>query len=229
LASLDADMAAGLASQARPKASLPRPSLGKALSEEVQPASFFEGYVLGRALGFLDRFGPRAADSAELRQQISETLLCLEPAIRAALPEGEQASRLVGFATDLANNLRSGQIDPSAASRRLQVFGQAMREALQEQASLRGGLRLGLLVQGWQTQAHADALGIDVALQDAAALKRARQAIRSDPGLSAQMRRSVLQDLTAIQSAQTTPHSKPRAAQILSEIDRLDQRLRASR
>ncbi len=231
LAAMDPQQRAGLAAQARPVITRPGADLGQgqALAEPDAKPGLSDGYVIGRALGFLERFGPHVGKSAELRGLVSETLLSLEPAIRTALPRGGQADRLVDFATGLGGQLAAGQIAADAAGRRLQVFCVALREALSGQARIRSGMQLGLLVQGWQTSANADQLGIEVSLQDAAALKRARQIIRTDQGLSDQMRQSVLSDLSQVDKARRQRQGKQRAARILEEITRLDQRVRAVR
>jgi hypothetical protein len=229
VASLDHQLAAGLAERVRPKATLPKAGLGTALATPDHQPAFADGYILGRALGFLERFGPQLERSSELRKTVADTLVSLEPALRTTLASGEQADRLVAFANTLGGKLATDGIAADAAGRRLKVFTQAVREAVKARKSIHGGVRLGVLVQGWQNKAGAEQLGLDVPLQDAAAIKRARRVIRNDPGLSDAMRQSVMRDLGQIEKLARKTRGQKRAGRILEEIGQMDKGIRSSR
>lgn len=229
VASLDHRLAAGLAERVRPKETLSNAGLGTALAPPDHQPAFADGYILGRALGFLERFGPQLERSSELRRIVADTLISLEPALRTTLAGGEQADRLVAFANTLGKRLATDGIAADAAGRRLMVFTQAVREAVKARESIHGGVRLGVLVQGWQNKAGGEQLGLDVPLQDAAAIKRARLVIRNDPGLSDAMRQSVMRDLSQIEKLARKTRSQKRASRILEEIGQMDKSIRTSR
>jgi anti-sigma factor RsiW len=217
---------ATLAARVQPAARPPEAPLGRALDSRAPGPGFGDGYALGRALDFLERFGPWLERSPAIRQRVAATLQALGPALESALGPGERRQRLVRFAAELGRSLTAGDIAAQAAARRLAVLCQALREALADRSPAADGLRLGLLVQGWKTAADARRLGLESeAAPDAAAIERARAIIRRQPSLATPSQQAALANLERIERLTGEPPAVRRSDRILQQIGQLDAHL----
>lgn len=219
---------ATLAARVQPGVQLPAIEMGQALDSRA--TGFGDGYALGRALGFLERFGPWVDRSPAVRRRVTETLQALEPALESALAPGDRRQRLVRFAAELSQSLATDDIAAQTAARRLAVLCQALREALADRSPPADGLQLGLLVQGWKTTANARQLGLgSETAPDAAAIERARAIIRRQPTLAGPSQRAALENLDRIERTAAEPPPAQRSERILQQIGQLDAQLTRSR